>query len=365
MKYAELVQIMPHLLQEEGNAQTFKEVVRVYSEVLADIDATNVMYGDVLDIYKAYGRGLDFIGNMYAVVRREAESDSDYRDRIMATVMARRTPSTLPAIQEAANASLESGYLSIWEHYDGAPANVYVTGQTDDESLARAVESIRQYLPAGVGLFVRLFMTSIVGDDGKYYEIYHRWAENEDNPAFDPTRDSHIIKETWHKPTKIVIPPLDGVGYNKELRCYTDVNGVVRLYLKDTNEIEQNNVFTTNYGVRYRLHSANGRNIKWISESKPSSIKAILGDNNISKYIIYDRDSVEDDPIANSNISLEDSSGIPTFIIVKDTDSSLPNKIIKYDHNGRMYLQDTSLATINDTYQGQRLYCDKGRIIWV
>lgn len=362
MKYVELLNLLPHLLQEDYNALTFKEVLRVYSDVAADIDANNVMYGDVLDIYKAMGRGLDFIGNMYAVYRKEGETDEDYRDRIMTTVASRRTPSTLPAIQETANAVLDSGYLSLWEHYEGRPANVYITGQTDDVSLARATESIKQYLPAGVELFVRLFMTSILGDDGLYYEIYYRWAEQE---TFDPTRDSHIVNETWHAPTKIVMTPSDGVGYNKELRCTGATNGTPRLYLADTNEVEQNNVFTTNYGMRYRLYSVNGRNIKWISEEPPVSTKAILADDAERKFMIYDRDAVELDEFLNSHISMESDEGIPVLIIMRDTNPNLPNKFIRFDREGKMYLQNTALSTSNDRYQNYTLYCENGRVIWI
>lgn len=154
MIYENLLNLLPSRLKEDGNAENLKKIIKVYSDITSNNDESNLRYGNLLDIYGAVGGEIDFIGNMYYVFRTVGEADSIYRDRIVSTIIARRTPTTIPEIQNAIDSVVSSGHLSVLENYNNSPASVYLTGTADEESILRSLDLAKRFLPAGVSLYV-------------------------------------------------------------------------------------------------------------------------------------------------------------------------------------------------------------------
>ena len=146
--------LLPSELAIEGNASKIKEVLKIYS-VVGDIGSTKSEdYGNLLDIIGAEGVTLDYIGNMFAVNRLDFEIDEDYRNRIIGTNIERKTPVTLPEIQQAINSVVVNGTLTILENHQNKPSNIYLTGTSDEDDISRALAVVSTFLPAGVGLIV-------------------------------------------------------------------------------------------------------------------------------------------------------------------------------------------------------------------
>lgn len=146
--------LLPSELGIDGNASNLKEVLKIYS-IVGDIGSTKTEeYGDLLDILGAEGITLDYIGNMFAVNRLDLESDDDYRNRIIGTNIERKTPVSIPEMQQAINSVVLDGALTILENHQNKAANIYLTGTSSEEDIRRALSVISVFLPAGVRLIV-------------------------------------------------------------------------------------------------------------------------------------------------------------------------------------------------------------------
>lgn len=148
--YEKVFDMLPTELKEDGCATNIKAVLRLYASYCDSGDKLNVEYRELLDIYTAVGSEIDFIGVMFGVFREIAEEDGPYRNRIVKTIQNRKTPTTLPEIQQAINSVVESGNLYVLENHNGKPCNIYLTGTADSESINRALNIIGSFLPAGV-----------------------------------------------------------------------------------------------------------------------------------------------------------------------------------------------------------------------
>lgn len=146
--------MLPAELQPEENATNIKKLLVVYSKYCDDNDELTINYSELLDIYKATDRGLDFIGYMFATFREQEESDDDYRDRIIKTLINRKTPTTIPEIQQAIDAITRSGNVDVKENWNGKPANIYLTGTAKYEDIKNALNISKSFLPAGVYVIV-------------------------------------------------------------------------------------------------------------------------------------------------------------------------------------------------------------------
>lgn len=198
MKYEEILSLLPSELLVEGNANNIKKVLSIYSTITGVGDELNEDYGAILDIYGATGQQLDFIGAMFAVFRYDLEADETYRTRILADIIKKRTPTTLPDIQGAVDSIVNSGKLYVMENYRvtnskdvpntkikgaigvedgdfgywdtnstdeengfssrdyiyGIPCNIYLTGTADEQSITTTIEVLKNILPAGVFILV-------------------------------------------------------------------------------------------------------------------------------------------------------------------------------------------------------------------
>lgn len=142
--------MLPTELKGDDRAPMFKAMIALYAQYADEGDYLSERYRMVLDIYSAVGSEIDFIGAMYGVFRDPEELDEPFKNRIVATIIERKTSSTLPELQEAIDSVTESGKLYILENYGNRPCNIYLTGTADEVSIKRSVELIKKFLPAGV-----------------------------------------------------------------------------------------------------------------------------------------------------------------------------------------------------------------------
>jgi len=154
MRYDELVKLLPKIMQEEGNSINIKNILKIYDEATADVVEEITDYGNMLDIATRTGDGLDYIGILYAVPRIGSESDDVYRDRIIETVIRRKTPVTLFDIQEAIDAITEVGTLHIKNNFNGRVANVYLTGSAPEKYITLSVNLVKTMIGAGISILV-------------------------------------------------------------------------------------------------------------------------------------------------------------------------------------------------------------------
>lgn len=148
--YDKLYEMLPNELKPDECATNIKAVLKIYASYCDSGDKLTNEYRELLDIYTAVGNEIDFIGAMFSVFRDIEEVDSDYKNRIVSTIQNRKTPTTIPEIQQAINSIVESGHLYVLENHNGKPCNIYLTGTADSESINRALNLIDSFLPAGV-----------------------------------------------------------------------------------------------------------------------------------------------------------------------------------------------------------------------
>ncbi|MGL5803125.1 MAG: hypothetical protein ACRCX7_11125 [Cetobacterium sp.] len=155
--YERVFDMLPEELKQEDMATDFKFILKVYASYCESGDSLSYKYGELLDIYGATGGEIDFIGAMYLVFREDLESDEAFRNRIVSTLINRKTPTTLPEMQQAIESVISSGRLYVLENHDNKPCNIYLTGTADSESINRALALIKEFLPAGI-----LFLVPVV-----------------------------------------------------------------------------------------------------------------------------------------------------------------------------------------------------------
>lgn len=148
--YERLYDMLPNELKPDDCATNIKTVLRLYASYCDSGDKLTSEYRELLDIYTANGSEIDFIGAMFGVFREIDEQDTPYRNRIIKTIQNRKTPTTIPEIQQAINAVVETGQLYVLENHNGKPCNIYLTGTADSDSINRALNIIDSFLPAGV-----------------------------------------------------------------------------------------------------------------------------------------------------------------------------------------------------------------------
>ncbi len=214
MTYEEILELLPSELKLEGRAINLKKVLELYAKIASEGDSLSSDYGSLLDIYKATGDSLDFIGATYSIWRYDFESDEDYRNRIISENITRKTPTTIPALQEAVDSVVDG--LNIYENYRiqnlgdtpnrkfagaigvrdgffgyvdttsteedigynindalyGIPCCVYMAGTAKEAEIKTAMEIVKKLLPAGVYVLI-----PVVSFDTwqNIYDQFDRW----------------------------------------------------------------------------------------------------------------------------------------------------------------------------------------------
>lgn len=145
-----VIGMLPYEMQDPNNSINLKKILGIYGDIVDLGDEFTQHYRDVLDIYGAVGQEIDFIGAMYDVFRISGEQDEPYRERIITTIVKRKTPTTIVELQQAVDSIVTVGKLYVMENHNDRACNVYLTGTADEDSIRRSISLIRNFLPAGV-----------------------------------------------------------------------------------------------------------------------------------------------------------------------------------------------------------------------
>ena len=92
----------------------------------------------------------------------------------------RQTGNTVPAIQGVINQFVTTGSIEVKENHLGLPGNIYLVGDTKTDTFEFVFELVKDLVPAGVRLFVPLFMVG-TWQDLQDVAKNHLWEDiNED-----------------------------------------------------------------------------------------------------------------------------------------------------------------------------------------
>lgn len=145
---------LPQELKPEDRAGNLKKIIKIYGKTCDENDVLSKDYGELLDIETAKGQEIDLIGAMLTIFRNDHEEDEDFKTRILATIINRKTPTTIPEIQQAIESVIGEGKLYVFENHTGKPANIYITGTANSDEVDKAFALIRGLLPAGIRLVI-------------------------------------------------------------------------------------------------------------------------------------------------------------------------------------------------------------------
>lgn len=124
----------------------------------------------------------------------------------------------------------------------------------DEDRLKTVMELIKA---SGVGFRLVVRGNPILGDDGKFYLIYHRF-----DAGLNPNKlgyEGHIIAATSIGPTQDIIINKENTTENFRIKVSTNK----RLYLESTLDAVTNNTFTTYDGIDYEVLTVDGIRINW------------------------------------------------------------------------------------------------------
>ena len=175
-----LISMLPHRIKEDGNGENIKKILSVFANYLQQDKKNNVEYSNLISISDISGVELDLYADMFYIYRQIGENDDDFRRRIVKTIVLRKTGNTIPAIQNVINTFTTFGNITIKENHLGRPGNVYLVGDAQTEVFEFIFELVKGLVPAGVRLFVPIFII------GTWQELQdtagnHLWEDvNED-----------------------------------------------------------------------------------------------------------------------------------------------------------------------------------------
>lgn len=150
-----LIDLLPHKLKEEGNAENIKKILRILQKYIDEDNGKNIDYSNLISIKDVSGHELDLYGDMFYVYRDIGESDDDFRAKIIRYVVLRSTGCTIPAIQGVLDTFLGTGKIKIKENYVGRPANIILVGNNTVDNYDFIFDVVQELVPAGVELFAR------------------------------------------------------------------------------------------------------------------------------------------------------------------------------------------------------------------
>ena len=162
--YKRVVDMLPYEIKKDGSGENIKKIFKVYAKYTDKNDELTENYGNLLDIYSLKGYSLELIGGVFLVFRDTGEDDDSYRDRIIKSIIKRKTPTTVPAIQEVVDSVVTDGTLDVRENHRGLSGNIYLTGRAAPQSIKRAVNLSESFLPAGVRMVYPIVAREIWGD---------------------------------------------------------------------------------------------------------------------------------------------------------------------------------------------------------
>lgn len=175
-----LISMLPHKIQEEGNGTNIKKLLNILADYLEVDRNNNIQYGNLISVNDISGVELDLYADMFFIYREPNENDEDFRKRIIKTIILRKTGNTVPAIQGVVNQFVTTGSIEVKENHLGKPGNIYLIGDTKTDTFEFVFELVKDLVPAGVRLFVPLFMVG-TWQDLQDVAKNHLWEDvNED-----------------------------------------------------------------------------------------------------------------------------------------------------------------------------------------
>lgn len=175
-----MIDMLPHRIKEDGNGENIKKIIEILARHIEADRNSNVSYSNLISINDISGAELDLYADMFSVYREQNENDDVFRKRIIKTVILRKTGNTVPAIQGVVNHFVTTGSIEIKENHLGRPGNIYLVGDTKTDTFEFVFELVKDLVPAGVRLFVPLFMVG-TWQDLQDVAKNHLWEDvNED-----------------------------------------------------------------------------------------------------------------------------------------------------------------------------------------
>lgn len=175
-----LISMLPHKIREDGNGTNIKKLLNIFADYLEADRIHNVEYSNLISINDMSGVELDLYADMFFIYRNAGENDEDLRKRIIKTIILRKTGNTVPAIQGVINQFVTTGSIEVKENHLGLPGNIYIVGDTKTDTFEFVFELVKDLVPAGVRLFVPLFMVG-TWQDLQDVAKNHLWEDvNED-----------------------------------------------------------------------------------------------------------------------------------------------------------------------------------------
>lgn len=171
-----MIDMLPHRIKEDGNGENIKKIIEILARHIEADRNSNVSYSNLISISDISGVELDLYADMFYVYREPNENDDVFRNRIIKTVILRKTGNTVPAIQNVIDTFTTFGGIHIKENHLGRPGNIYLVGDTKTEIFEFVFDLVKDLVPAGVRLFVPIF---IIGT----------WQELQD------TADNHLWED--------------------------------------------------------------------------------------------------------------------------------------------------------------------------
>lgn len=217
------------------------------------------------------GTLLDQVGNNWGVPRPTGMSDDEYRYIIWSNIMSKMLSGNIQELYEVAKKIIfedDDSKFFLDEIYDltlyGQNERcAYLLLGTDNTNVSKTdlfFKFIKETKVAGVGVIQRVTSNPILGDDGRFYDIFRR-VDYEIFNTIKNTRDSHILIESNRTDNiRIIIPPKDILtNPNKEIKVSTDK----RIYLQTTTDAIQNDEFILTSNTKYKIYSYRENNILW------------------------------------------------------------------------------------------------------
>ncbi len=360
---------LPHQLHEATN---MKNILEPQIELINDfIEIGYDMKQSPFDPNDNSGLWLDQCGSNWNVSRGIDQTDASYRIDIsnaIVTVISSGNIKQVVDLMKNTFCPTDDTQLLIHElneltdiGYAGEYGAYYLV-EIQQPLYTRydaVVGTLNKVKSAGVGVVAKLTQYPLLGDDGIFYDIFRR-----KDYFGDDSRDSHIVKpSTKTKTIRIIIPPHDGIGSNKEVKI--SVDGTI--YTQDSNEVEINNEFIFSPFRKIVMYSYDDGHILWNEENVS---KPILGDDGIC-YEIFSRQNYRTYSDRNSHVVTTSSQLDPISIIIPPYDGIGLNKEIRVNTNLKIYTKDTIESIKNNEYQVSpdkkiSMYSYRnGKIAWV
>lgn len=357
----EHIETLPHLYRGDNIKNIFEEPINQINSLIANMEDFRK---SPFDPNENSGGMLDQCGSNWKIVRDTGMNDEDYRLKINEYILSLRSSGNIKEVLDYMYSYLfpnDQENLIIEEVNDlskipgmtgyGAYYLIHLRNEVVNKQ-QQVLELMTTLKSAGVGIIIKLLAQSVLGDDGKLYEIWKR----SDYP--NTWRDSHIIKESnLQSAEDVILPSYDISTESFKVRISTRL----RIYLNNALVVGNNdgapkgNVFNIDNRYRYLAFARDRVRIVWHLEDLYSpSVKSPNGQlwslktNGVTISTLKTYDRMLTTPIVrgtnNSLYEIKSSdSGVISFTLAQPAETIEKNDIIYKDETTKYKI------TINTT----------------